>query len=96
MTRTIRPTLDTVDHPMARSEARRLLQGIGGSGLVCLDFTGLTMIGQAFADEVFRVFVNAHPNIKLYAVSANPSVTNMIRHVAGDRADAILDTDEAC
>lgn len=29
---------------------------------VILDFKGITIIGQPFADEVFRVFQNAHPN----------------------------------
>ena len=81
---------------MARSEARRLLQGVGGATVLRLDFTGVAMIGQAFADEVFRVFANDHPDMELFAVGANTTVAHMIRHVAGDRADAILGYEEAC
>lgn len=37
---------------LARAEAKRLRR-------VVLDFSGVTLIGQGFADEVFRVFANA-------------------------------------
>jgi len=30
-----------------------------------LDFTGIAEIGQAFADEMFRVFVAAPPEIRV-------------------------------
>ena len=36
-------------------------------------------IGQAFADEVFRVFVRAHPNVELVPFNANPHVDAMIQ-----------------
>lgn len=39
---------------MARSQAKQLTKGFGGAQAVMLDFSGVTMIGQAFADEVFR------------------------------------------
>ena len=56
---------------------------------------GLDTIGQAFADEVFRVFANEHPDMQLYVTGANPAVQHMIRHVAGDRTGAILGAEEA-
>jgi hypothetical protein len=54
------------------------------------------IISQAFADEVFQVFANAHPDMELLATGVNTTVERMIRHVAGDRAEAILGSDEAC
>ena len=48
---------------------------------IIFDFRGISFMGQGFADEVFRVFQNAHPDIKLTAVNANASVEGMIRHV---------------
>jgi STAS-like domain of unknown function (DUF4325) len=36
------------------------------------------LIGQAFADEIFRVFHDAHPDIRLEVVNAEPDVTKMI------------------
>ena len=42
-------------------------------------------MGQGFADEVFRVFQNMHPEIKLTVVNANAAVEGMIQHVRRDR-----------
>ena len=43
-------------------------------------------IGQAFADEMFRVYATDHPEMKLTAVNANEQVTRIIgRATAGVR-----------
>ena len=52
---------------------------IDGFTVVVLDFAGVTRIGQAFADEVFRVFANEHPQIELQSIHAGPEVRQMIR-----------------
>jgi hypothetical protein len=44
-----------------------------------LDFERIGSIGQAFADEIFRVFANAHPEVELIATNAAPDVQQMIR-----------------
>ena len=44
-----------------------------------LDFSEVTGIGQAFADEIFRVFANAHPEVELLPMNAVPGVQQMIR-----------------
>ncbi|WP_449241670.1 STAS-like domain-containing protein [Desulfoscipio gibsoniae] len=36
---------------------------------------------MAFADEIFRVFQNAYPEIKLIPINLNSEVERMIRHV---------------
>lgn len=79
---------------VSRSQAKRLLAGMTRFKVVLLDFAGVEAIGQAFADEVFRVFVEAHPQIELYAGHANTTVLQMIRHVAGARADDLLANEE--
>jgi hypothetical protein len=43
-----------------------------------LDFVGVAEIGQAFADEVFRVFQSAHPKTSLVPVNMEPSVSAMV------------------
>jgi hypothetical protein len=48
---------------------------------VVLDFKGVKMIGQAFADEVFRVFRLAHPEVELIALNPTMEVQGMIAHV---------------
>ncbi|MCG8364821.1 MAG: STAS-like domain-containing protein [Pseudanabaenales cyanobacterium] len=40
-------------------------------------------IGQAFADEVFRVFKIKHPDIEVMSLNANEEVTQMIKRAQG-------------
>lgn len=65
---------------ISRSEARRLLVNLDKFRLVELDFRNVESVGQGFADEVFRVFANNHPEIDLRPVNASPAVNAMIRH----------------
>jgi anti-sigma regulatory factor (Ser/Thr protein kinase)/biotin operon repressor len=71
---------------VSRSEAKRLLANLDKFREVVLDFRDVTSIGQAFADEVFRVFAAAHPGIKVSAENADPVVAAMLRHVGGQAA----------
>ncbi len=71
--------------PVARSQARRILRRLDEFREIVFDFRGIGFMGQGFADEVFRVFRNAHPDIKLTVINANAAVNGMIRHVK--RAD---------
>ncbi len=64
---------------VSRSQAKRLLQRIERFKTVVLDFSEVTGIGQAFADEIFRVFANAHPEVELLPMNAVPGVQQMIR-----------------
>ena len=69
------------DQLVSRSQAKRLLQRVDRFAMVELDFKGVATIGQAFADEVFRVFAIAHPEIELIAINASPDVQQMVRRV---------------
>ena len=71
----------TLSNPVARSEARRILRRLDEFHEVIFDFQGIEFMGQGFADEVFRVFQNRHPEITLTAVNANASIQGMIHHV---------------
>ncbi|MDE2156997.1 MAG: DUF4325 domain-containing protein [Xanthomonadaceae bacterium] len=64
---------------VSRSQAKRLMQRVDKFRCVVLDFAGVGMIGQAFADEVFRVFANEHPQVELGVMHAVPEVQKMIR-----------------
>jgi anti-sigma regulatory factor (Ser/Thr protein kinase) len=63
---------------LSRSQGKRLLAGVEGFREVLLDFDGVDMIGQAFADEVFRVFPARHPGIELTPINAAEQVVAMI------------------
>jgi anti-sigma regulatory factor (Ser/Thr protein kinase) len=68
---------------VSRSQAKRLVARVDQFKTVELDFTAVPEIGQAFADEVFRVFANAHPSVHLIPINANPYVRGMIRRITG-------------
>lgn len=63
---------------VSRSQARRVLAGLDKFRHIILDYDKVPTIGQAFADEIYRVFQNKQPNIKLETVNANESVQFMI------------------
>jgi DNA-binding transcriptional ArsR family regulator len=67
------------DKLVSRSQAKRLLARVDRFKTVIMDFQEVTTIGQAFADEIFRVFRNDHPEIDLYAIHANTDVQDVIR-----------------
>lgn len=63
---------------ISRSQAKRLLARIELFKKVLFDFSDVPTIGQAFADEIFRVFSMGHPNIELVPIHANSEVKRMI------------------
>jgi len=66
------------DNLISRSQAKRLLARIELFKTVMLDFKEVPTIGQAFADEIFRVFAKEHPDIQLLTVNTNSEVRRMI------------------
>jgi anti-sigma regulatory factor (Ser/Thr protein kinase) len=64
---------------VSRSQGKRILNRVEKFKTVLLDFSGVDSIGQAFADEVFRVFVRRHPEIALIPVKLNEDIRRMIR-----------------
>lgn len=68
---------------VSRSQAKRLTLRFERFQTVVLDFAGVEEIGQAFADEVFRVFQQAHPGTKLLTVNLTPGVGDMVKRVLG-------------
>jgi len=59
---------------VSRSQAKRLTRRFERFQTVILDFSGVEEIGQAFADEVFRVFHNANPAITMTPINNNPGI----------------------
>ncbi len=66
---------------VSRSQAKRVLARFENFSEVMLDFEGVPKIGQAFADEIFRVFANRHPEVKIIPIGMQPDVRKMITHV---------------
>ncbi len=72
-----------MDELVSRSQAKRLLSRVELFKTVVLDFQGIETIGQAFADQIFRVFAQQHPDIDLVPIHTGKNVREMI-----DRAKA--------
>ncbi|MBM3363869.1 MAG: DUF4325 domain-containing protein [Betaproteobacteria bacterium] len=80
---------------VSRSQAKRVANRFERFKRVELDFSGIHDIGQAFADELFRVFANAHPGIVITPMHTEPAVASMIRRaVAAREAQADMPPDK--
>ena len=63
---------------ISRSQARRILSGLEKFKVIILDFEDVPMVGQSFADEIYRVFQNNHPHIKIQEENMLEGVQFMI------------------
>lgn len=79
------PRVELVQHGsefLSRSQAKRFTLGLEQFQRVELDFTGVDLVGQGFADQLFRVWQAEHPDIALEVIGANRGVDLMISRVA--------------
>ncbi len=70
---------------MSRSKAKRVMSGVAKFKEVVLDFSGVERIGQAFANEIFRVYANAHPAVNVQYLNAAPAVERLIRRALANK-----------
>ena len=87
-------TLDTTIIPVklfeggeiwiSRSQAKKILAGLERYKKIIFDFAGIEVIGQAFADEIFRVFNIAHPDIILEPINMSETVRMMVARAVND------------
>ena len=82
------------DQLVSRSQAKRLLARVELFRIVILDFKQVPEVGQAFADEIFRVFAARHPEIELHALHASSAVRRMIGRVKSGFAATDAGPDE--
>lgn len=68
--------------PVARSQARRICNRLEEFREVILDFDGIEIMGQGFADELFRVYARACPQVILRPIHMTADVARMIKHVS--------------
>ena len=63
---------------ISRSQARRVLAGLEKFKIVLFDYEKVPIVGQAFADEIYRVFQELHPDIRLENENMSEGVRFMI------------------
>ncbi len=71
---------------VSRSQAKRVLARIERFQHVVFDFDGVSTIGQAFADEIFRVYAQAHPEITLLPVKMEENVEKMVSRAISSKS----------
>lgn len=62
---------------VSRSQAKRLIARFDRFKVVMLDFDGVTDVGQAFADELFRVYAREHPDVQLVPINYSEQIERM-------------------
>ena len=67
--------------PISRSQAKRVCYRLDNFEEVIFDFDNVSWMGQGFAHQIFVVYQNAHPNVKLMPINMNNSVASMYNHV---------------
>ena len=75
--------------PISRSQAKRVCDRLDNFKEVVFDFSDIEWMGQSFAHQVFVVFSNQNPKIKLIPINMNDDVKKMYNHVmiGKDKAD---------
>lgn len=63
---------------VARSQARRLARQFKPHCEVDLDLEGVTLVGPAFADELFRAMAASQPGVRLTPVNMSRDVSRTI------------------
>ncbi len=69
---------------ISRSQARRVLSGLEKFKVIVFDYDKVPLVGQAFADEIYRVFSRKHPKIRLEETHMNEGVKFMIERAKNE------------
>lgn len=69
---------------ISRSQARRVLSGLEKFKIIVFDFDRVPVIGQAFADEIYRVFQSKYPHIAIQETNTNEGVKFMVERAKNE------------
>ncbi|MFZ5452106.1 MAG: STAS-like domain-containing protein [Thermodesulfobacteriota bacterium] len=74
---------------ISRSQAKRLVARLEKFREVVLDFKGVDSIGQAFADEIFRVYAQRNPHIQIMFANENEDIKKSISRAIRNGKDSL-------
>lgn len=69
---------------ISRSQARRILAGLDKFKVILFDYENVPLVGQAFADEIYRVFQERHPDIRLENENMSEGVQFMVERARNE------------
>lgn len=64
---------------MSRAQGKRLVAHLEPFAFITLDFKHVRTVGQGFVDEIFRVFQNKRPDLRINYINANDDIVFMIK-----------------
>lgn len=67
---------------ISRSQARRIISGLEKYESIVLDYDKVSTVGQAFTDEIYRVFRSSHPDIKIESRHMSEPVKFMVNRAS--------------
>lgn len=67
------------DEFISRSQAKRILYGLESFDSIVLDFKDVKLVGQAFADEIFRVYARNNKGKKISYINTNNNIEFMLK-----------------
>lgn len=67
--------------PVSRSQAKRVCNRLEEFQEIIIDFDEISWMGQGFAHQMFVVYKNAHPDVKLIPINMSEDVQRMYNHV---------------
>jgi hypothetical protein len=70
---------------VSRSQAKRILNGLESFNNIIFDFNDVPMVGQAFADEIFRVYANKNPNKVISYINLTSHAKFMVKRAINAR-----------
>jgi anti-sigma regulatory factor (Ser/Thr protein kinase) len=68
---------------VSRSQAKRVLARVDRFSNIIFDFEGVPSVGQAFADEIFRVYAKRNPELNFLPINMNEAVNKMVARALG-------------
>lgn len=69
---------------ISRSEAREILLNAKGCSILVFDYEKVPMVGQAFADEVYRVFKEKYKDIEIQNINMSEGVKFMVERAKNE------------
>lgn len=72
---------------VSRSQARRVLSGLDKFKIITMDYDRVPTVGQAFTDEIYRVFKERKPEIKIQNINMNEAVKFMVERAINEAND---------
>ena len=66
---------------VSRSAAKQLVARIDQFKTVMFDFASVETVGQAFLDEIFRVWAASHPEVDCYVMGESPEILRLLAQI---------------